>query len=274
MANLNKDTNAIQPYKSVISGTIAGIISKLIEYPFDTIKVIIQTRSSNNINHIDNKFNCKSFYNLYKGVHIPMLFSSLENATMFYSYSIGQKYCQQNENVYRNAMCGLFSGLCVSIILTPSELVKCKLQHGIISNSNNTIIKYTTEIYKKYGFVGFYQGHLSTMCREGLGTTVYFSTYEYFKYVLHKIHDTHVPIWKMAIAGSISGICYWTSIFPIDTIKSNAQIEKKPYKQIILNIYKSHGLHGFYCGYGVTVLRSVISNFFIFYSYEWGKLVF
>jgi hypothetical protein len=256
------------PYKSLLAGTFAGISSKLIEYPFDTLKVLAQTK------HTDqNAFKQKSKSAIYRGVYIPVLFSSLENATMFYSYSVTQKYLNdklENTNL-KNSLSGLFSGLCVSTILTPSELIKCKLQHNFLENKKESMMSFVKTIYSKNGLTGFYRGHMSTMCREGLGTTIYFSTYEKLKQQLYKFHNNdEIPIWKMAIAGSISGICYWTSIFPVDTIKSNFQTSQSSYQKIITNIYKKYGATGFYKGYCITAFRAIISNFFIFYSYELG----
>lgn len=256
-------TTENKPYKSLLAGTFAGISSKLIEYPFDTLKVLSQTKPDVKSSH------CTG---LYRGVNIPILFSSLENATMFYSYSLAQKYLNNKiENVnIKNGFAGLISGLAVSTILTPSELIKCKMQHNLLENKKESMMSFVKSIYLKNGPYGFYRGHISTMCREGLGTTVYFSIYEKLKQKLHLMHEQTVPIWKMAIAGSISGICYWTSIFPIDTIKSNFQTSQLSYKKIITNIYRNYGIGGFYRGYNITAFRAVISNFFIFYSYELG----
>jgi hypothetical protein len=253
-----------RPYKSLLAGTISGVISKLVEYPFDTLKVLSQTKPAVISKKYSYSFNTRSFYNLYKGVHIPMLFSSLENATMFYSYSLAQKHLN-NKNIYvKNAICGLFSGMCVSLILTPSELIKCKMQYNSFEGKTNTVKSFVKTIYHQYGLRGFYNGHLSTVVKEGFGTAVYFSTYEYLKRIL----GNDVPIWKMALAGSVSGICYWTSIFPIDTIKSNVQITQKPYQIVIKELIQRGGIKTFYRGYFVTACRSIVSNFFIFYSYE------
>lgn len=254
-------TTENNPYKSLLAGTFAGILSKLVEHPFDTLKVLTQIKPK--VKFTFNK-------GLYRGVHIPVLFSSLKNATMFYSYSLGQKYLNNkihNTNT-KNAISGLISGLIVSIILTPSELIKCKLQYNLLENKKVAMKSFAKSIYLKYGLIGFYRGNVSTMCREGIGTTIYFSVYEKIKMGLYSVHTNTVPIWQIALSGSISGICYWTSIFPIDTIKSNFQTSQLSYPKIITNIYKMYGISGFYRGYGITAFRAVISNFFIFYSYE------
>lgn len=257
-------TTENKPYKSLLAGTFAGVSSKLVEYPFDTLKVLSQTKPD-----ISSSVYKNIYKGLYRGVHIPVLFSSLENATMFYSYSIAQKYLNNSNENTKTAISGLLSGLTVSTLLTPSELVKCKLQHNLLENKKVAMKSFVKNIYNNTGISGFYRGHISTMCREGFGTTVYFSVYEILKRRLYTLHE-NVPIWKMAIAGSVSGICYWTSIFPIDTIKSNFQTSQLSYPKIITNIYKAHGFNGFYRGYSITAFRAVISNFFIFYSYELG----
>lgn len=250
-----------QDYSFLFAGTFAGITSKLIEYPFDTLKVILQTRpdavKTTNLN-------------LYRGVSIPLIFASLENSIMFHSYHTTNKYLHDklHNQTLRDFFAGFVSGIISSFIMTPSELVKCKLQYNSIENKKISMMNFIKNINKT---TGFYHGHLSTMCREGIGTSIYFAMYDQMKRKMKSQEFTQ--LWQMALAGSISGMCYWTSILPIDTIKSNKQISTLSYQEIIKNINNKYGFFGFYRGYKVTMLKACVSNFFIFYSYEFALQV-
>ncbi|KAJ9066436.1 mitochondrial ornithine carrier protein [Entomophthora muscae] len=73
-------------------GSIAGMFGKVIEHPFDTVKVRLQTQIQ-----FAGPFNCLSatlkhegIKGLFRGLPAPMLGSMMENATLFFTY----RHCQ------------------------------------------------------------------------------------------------------------------------------------------------------------------------------------
>lgn len=120
----------------IICGSLAGALGKFIDYPFDTIKVRMQTQGAN---IFPTTWSCIQYTyknegiltGFYQGLLSPLLGASLENAILFVSYNqcynLLKKYTQWNV-VWIILISGSFSGSCASFVLTPVELIKCKLQ--------------------------------------------------------------------------------------------------------------------------------------------------
>jgi len=83
-----------------------------------------------------------------------------------------------------------------------------------------------------------------------------------------------------ALAGAIGGVISNAIVYPLDTVKTRIQAEssssnapetKKPnnsnLKKIILKIFKSQGLTGFYGGFGASMLNTFSMQFAYFYWY-------
>ena len=83
-------------FNSFIAGSVGGILGTIVGYPFDTIKVRIQTMQRTNnknniINCIKKTFRNENIGGFYKGLLSPLLTVSLVNATVFYSFDITKK---------------------------------------------------------------------------------------------------------------------------------------------------------------------------------------
>eukprot|EP00472_Partenskyella_glossopodia_P006633 CAMPEP_0197533854 /NCGR_PEP_ID=MMETSP1318-20131121/44920_1 /TAXON_ID=552666 /ORGANISM="Partenskyella glossopodia, Strain RCC365" /LENGTH=93 /DNA_ID=CAMNT_0043090891 /DNA_START=74 /DNA_END=352 /DNA_ORIENTATION=+ len=70
------------------AGTMAGLVSKVIEYPFDTLKVRLQTSSKySGIMHCaKDMIQTEGPLSLYKGIAAPIGGAMLECSLMFWSY--------------------------------------------------------------------------------------------------------------------------------------------------------------------------------------------
>lgn len=120
----------------IICGSVAGALGKFIDYPFDTIKVRMQTQGTN---VFPTTWSCIQYTyknegiltGFYQGLLSPLLGASLENAILFVSYNqcynLLKKYTQWNV-IWIILISGSFAGSCASFVLTPVELIKCKLQ--------------------------------------------------------------------------------------------------------------------------------------------------
>ena len=62
----------------------------------------------------------------------PMAGAMMENAILFSSFGAAQNFFREDSytmlSIPSIIACGAFSGICVSFLLTPVELVKCRLQ--------------------------------------------------------------------------------------------------------------------------------------------------
>ncbi|KAI5284336.1 hypothetical protein KEM54_001418, partial [Ascosphaera aggregata] len=159
--------------EDIPTAAISGIAGKLIEYPFDTIKVRLQSqpdgaplRYQGPLDCFQQSFRAGGIYSLYRGIAAPMFGAAVETSGLFFSYRIAQELLRRT--VYRSddggetlttvsspspsslkrkerqqekdeekeeelplhalLFCGSASGAFTSLLLTPVELVKCKMQ--------------------------------------------------------------------------------------------------------------------------------------------------
>lgn len=128
-----------QGRNDILAGSAAGSACKLVEYPLDTIKVQMQTAGSgtslSNLGPIGLlRMNVREhgFRRLYQGISSPLVGSMAENATLFVSFNLAQSLChdgpKESMPVYKLVACAMASGVAVSTVLTPVELIKCRMQ--------------------------------------------------------------------------------------------------------------------------------------------------
>jgi len=127
----------------VIFGSIAGLAGKVIEYPFDTIKVRLQVQPLEGAVPFKGPMDClyksiqmEGVSGLFKGISAPLIGSMAENAVLFVAYNRIQNLIRQwykvpeSDSLSMKHLCtaGFLSGASVSFVMTPVELIKCKLQ--------------------------------------------------------------------------------------------------------------------------------------------------
>ena len=174
--------------------------------------------------------------------------------------------------------CGGISGAFTSLLLTPIELVKCKVQvpHGAQPSVLSTI----ASVYKHSGLKGFWHGQMGTLIRETGGSAAWFGTYEGVKRIMRRRENNDKPqdfrIWQQLTAGAIAGMSYNFMFYPADTIKSRMQTEdvtqkasgKRTFAAVGRALWNQQGLAGLYRGCGITVARAAPSSAVIFAVYE------
>jgi ornithine carrier protein len=177
--------------------------------------------------------------------------------------------------------CGGISGALTSLLLTPIELVKCKLQVPVISPvSKIGPLSIMTSIYRHQGLAGFWHGQMGTFLRETGGSAAWFGSYEGMSLLFRKwdkmTPNESLPLHQQMAAGAVAGMSYNFIFYPADTIKSRMQTEdvreirkgQRTFMAVGRTIWQQHGLKGLYRGCGITVARAAPSSAFIFTVYE------
>lgn len=80
--------------KDIICGSTAGIVGKYIEYPFDTVKVRLQSQPDNVPLRYTGPLDCfkkslqrDGFIGIYRGISAPLVGAAVETSTLFFSVS-------------------------------------------------------------------------------------------------------------------------------------------------------------------------------------------
>lgn len=275
------------------------MFGKTIEYPFDTIKVRLQSQPETSPLRYEGPLDCfrksvrtEGIHGLYRGISAPLLGAAVETSSLFFSYRIAQDVARnilslpdekQSLSLSTLAACGAASGAFTSLILTPIELVKCQMQvpQGTAAGTMPGPLSVISSVYQHHGFRGFWYGQLGTLIRETGGSAAWFGSYEGVS-MLFRQHDLStkqeaLPFWQQLVAGASAGVCYNFLFYPADTIKSRMQTEevgpipgvkRRTFWAVGKVLWQQQGLAGMYRGCGITVGRAAPSSAFIFAIYE------
>ncbi|GMM31555.1 Ort1 protein [Martiniozyma asiatica (nom. inval.)] len=285
--------------REIVIGSVSGAVGKVVEFPCDTIKVRLQYSQSlqqplftSTFDAIRKTYQREGILNgFYKGLRVPMMGAALEVSCLFFSYNLAQdmaklykgKHFSEDLKVSEKLLCGGFSGICTSFILTPIELVKCKFQVENLKNMNNpnfvskSIPQIMKDIYNAKGIQGLWRGHLTTMIRECGGSMAWFGNYEFvISWFANGKKNYEPKVHELMLAGAMAGIGYHCTLFPADTVKSILQTNDKgglTLMKIVNHIWRTKGFWGFYSGIGVTLAKSIPTSAVMFVCYEKLKKV-
>ncbi|KAJ1019039.1 hypothetical protein NDA18_006190 [Ustilago nuda] len=158
-----------QATKDIAFGSITGMVSKVFEHPFDLVKVRLQTQSADRPPRYAGAFDCfKQTYlqegirGLYRGLSMPVVGATLENACLFLTYnqiqsairwangeeksgaSAAQADAESPLSIPQLAIAAAGAGAVTSLVLTPIELIKCKMQVQMITREQHASISTNT----------------------------------------------------------------------------------------------------------------------------------
>lgn len=233
---------------------------------------------------------------MYRGISAPVVGAAAETSSLFVFESLGRELFYMSGLASREKglslpdlwLTGAFSGAFTSFVLTPIELVKCKIQ-APGTGAALSPLPVIKEVFRHEGLRGFWHGQLGTLIREAGGGSAWFGAKETVTKMFYehrakqatsraereRILVTPLPLWQQALAGASAGVSYNFLFFPADTIKSRMQTVplgglavKRSFWHEATSLWRQHGLRGLYRGCGITCLRSAPSSAFIFIIYD------
>ncbi|GAA5952868.1 hypothetical protein JCM3765_002991 [Sporobolomyces pararoseus] len=262
----------------------ASIVSKLFEHPFDLVKVRLQSQPLDRPLRFKGPLDCmiqtfkgEGLRGLWRGVSMPVGGAMAENATLFVVYNQSQSLLRHffphavhddpsqlaPLSIPQIATAAAIAGSAASFVLTPVELVKCKMQvQNIVAAdallaataSGATIplssssqkppgpVAITRSILAESGLKGLWLGQTGTFLRETGGSAAWFTTFEILSTFFaqrrtNRGETSHVnagggPVtkgdlaaWELMLSGASAGVVYNCVLFPADCIKSTIQTE-------------------------------------------------
>ncbi|KAL4878244.1 mitochondrial carrier domain-containing protein [Aspergillus karnatakaensis] len=295
----------LEAFKDIVFGSVAGMIGKIIEYPFDTVKVRLQSqpdhlplRYNGPLDCFRQSFRAEGLRGLYRGISAPMMGAAVENSCLFFSYRVVQDILRVTHYFPEEPLpfgallfSGAASGSITSLALTPIELIKCKMQVPSETPGARAPgpLKLVVSVFRQDGILGFWRGQMGTLIRETGGGAAWFGSYEgvtaIFRSSQHpfaavetsELEPTPLPLYQQMLAGAAAGISYNFLFYPADTIKSRLQTEditrssfsgRQTFWSAGKSLWQQQGLRGLYRGCGITCARSAPSSAFIFTIFE------
>ncbi|CAD6921238.1 unnamed protein product [Tilletia controversa] len=129
--------------KDILFGSVAGMSAKYFEHPFDLVKVRLQSQPHDRPPIYKGALDCfkqtvarEGLLGLYRGISMPVLGATLENAALFFTYNSVKSLLADATGVASVddlgmpalAIAAAAAGSTASLVLTPVELVKCRMQ--------------------------------------------------------------------------------------------------------------------------------------------------
>ena len=258
-------------WTSVVSGTIGGACAVLVGYPFETVKVRLQTGTTTRL-----------FGDLFCGVGAPLTTVTPAWAIMYFAYYGAQSWLATKDHwelsaVGKGACSGAICGFATSFVSVPTDVIKINAQ-----NMHVSAMEAFRKLYAARGGPGFlFHGLTATTLHLTLSQAIFFATYEA---VLERWAGDDggtkaaeagdgrpKPVdYAPAIAGGCSGIVEWTCCMSTDSVKTRVQAGPMgtPYLSVWSHVLKTEGPGGFYRGYTPVILRAVPVNASTFFVIE------
>ncbi|CAF3954802.1 unnamed protein product [Adineta steineri] len=284
------------------SGIVGAVSSVYVGQPLDTIKTKLQTFP----NQYHNFFDCtlKIFAEagipgFYAGT-IPSLVGNIaENGILFMAYgqcqrlicSLSNKTNNEQLTTFENMLAGSVGSVFSSLVLCPTELVKCRLQTlndmPMSNTSNNSeaqkrkissSLSVTRHILRTEGIRGLFRGLTATLARECPGNACFFGGYEFTRSILMRENEkkSDIGFFKTWIAGGMAGVCFWIVMYPVDVVKSRIQVFEPSlnFPKYTLEIIRNEGFMAMYAGLFPTLIRTFVATGTLFITYEQTRCLF
>ncbi len=215
----------------------------------------------------------------------PLASVPLVNAVVLAVHEIAKRklgfHDENNMSISEGMLCGALAGFFNCILVTPSELIKCRLQIDYKKDTNkHQTITMMKKIWKEGRIIALYTGNIATILREVPAYAAQFGGYYYAKKVFAKLENKKVEELnniELMCCGAIGGYFCWQFSYPQDVIKTLLQTKNNYFKSRIFDggfyecakyIYCKYGLIGFWRGYLPCTIRALVANSVLFLTYE------
>ncbi|OLY79885.1 Mitochondrial substrate carrier family protein L [Smittium mucronatum] len=239
----------------------------------------------------------EKFRGLYKGATPPLIGWTIMDAIQLGTLSNVRLILQGGDKnkvltSFQHGCAGVVAGWAVSLVATPVELLKMRLQtqynaYGSIEKKTyNSALDCARKIVQKNGIQGLWFGLHATLIQRSFFFILWGSYDVYSKYLrsLYRIpefpyikkmsiNDSELSMHKESwlsnkavsfLAGGLSANTFWTLVFPFDVIKNRYMADttgKYPSLRATFDyIYKTEGIKGFFRGFVPSFIRAFPTN--------------
>ena len=244
------DTKALK--REFIAGGIAGGIGIFIGFPLDLIKVNLQVYPNiykSTLDCFQKMVRQNGFKSLYRGCVPPIFTQGFINSMLFCGEATTMRFLQPElkrgevGTPFNTILAGMVGGVVQSVVLVPSDVVKCTMQAeetaataaGIKLEQQNALkqtISCATNIYRTEGIRGLFKGYFVTIAREMPSIGLYFFAYKNTRdKVMRWQGDSTPSTFATLLGGGVAGAVSWTVIYPCDVVKTFMQISTKPIRK-------------------------------------------
>eukprot|EP01012_Entosiphon_sulcatum_P015442 TRINITY_DN20400_c0_g1_i2.p1 TRINITY_DN20400_c0_g1~~TRINITY_DN20400_c0_g1_i2.p1 ORF type:complete len:260 (+),score=16.43 TRINITY_DN20400_c0_g1_i2:588-1367(+) len=224
----------------LIPGAMAAITSVALGYPFDTVKVRMQTGMyRGTLNCLLLTLRAEGPVALYRGAYAPFVVLAGKRSVQFFVY---EELCKS----YNPFLSGFIAGIIGTAAGCPMHVVKTNMQNTTKERYRSTWSCIST-IFQSEGFAGFYRGFTPNLIKDSTFATMYLGTYGKLRERLPKTDFGHF------LAGGIASCLTWLLCFPTDACKTAVQAGEPAGKWF--SRVRQRGLHSAWHGVSPALLR-------------------
>ncbi|KIS67374.1 uncharacterized protein UMAG_11977 [Mycosarcoma maydis] len=289
------------PSVDLVAGSVAGAAQVVVGQPLDTVKVRTQIAAPATyrgpMDVLTRTVASEGVLALYKGMASPLLGIAAQNALLFSAFQSAKRLISPHTHELSTAQiaaAGAIAGGINSILSSPVELFKIRMQAQITSRNNPTshekLSAVARQVYTQHGIRnGVMRGFWITLMRELPAYAGFYTGFELAKSTLRHLRShpndaTPLPIWALMLSGSVGGILNWLACYPLDVLKSRIQLTHHPLPKrfggpLLFNyisqeakaLYTSQGARAFFVGLTPTLLRAIPAAAATFTTFELVK---
>ncbi|KAJ1724328.1 hypothetical protein LPJ53_001411 [Coemansia erecta] len=286
------ETKAAGGWRDFVAGSLAGAAQVAVGHPLDTVKVRMQTQGGavfrGPVDCVVKTVRSEGVAGLYKGMASPLVGIAAVNSLLFWAYSAGKRALVGpgggEATLGQVAVAGAWAGAVNSVLASPVELVKVRLQTqyggagaGAGAGASGPVAV-GRALARQHGVRGVMWGFWATVAREVPAYAAFYAGFEFAKRRLAQAQGLApgqpVGVAGLVAAGAVGGVSYWSASYPLDVIKSRVQNAAQPPRgagyiaAAARRIYAEQGLRGFFRGYSTSVVRSIPAAGVTFAVYE------
>ncbi|GMI94646.1 EMBRYO DEFECTIVE 104, suppressor of high stearate content 1, SODIUM HYPERSENSITIVE 1 [Hibiscus trionum] len=273
--------------RRLISGGIAGAVSRTCVAPLETIRTHLMVGSSGNSTTevFHNIMQADGWKGLFRGNFVNVIRVAPSKAIELFAFDTVNKQLSPKPGeeakipIPASLLAGACAGVSSTLVTYPLELVKTRLT--IEKNMYDGIVDAFVKILQKEGPAELYRGLAPSL----IGVIPYAAT-NYFAYdTLRKVYpkvfkEEKIGNIETLLIGSLAGAISSSATFPLEVARKQMQVGalngRQIYKNVLhalVSILEQEGIQGLYKGLGPSCLKLVPAAGISFMCYEACKRI-
>ncbi|KAL4341919.1 hypothetical protein GQ457_08G000340 [Hibiscus cannabinus] len=273
--------------RRLISGGIAGAVSRTCVAPLETIRTHLMVGSSGNSTTevFHNILQTEGWKGLFRGNLVNVIRVAPSKAIELFAFDTVNKLLSPNPGeeskipIPASLVAGACAGVSSTLVTYPLELVKTRLT--IEKDMYDGILDAFLKILQKEGPAELYRGLAPSL----IGVIPYAAT-NYFAYdTLRKVYrkiskEEKIGNIETLLIGSLAGAISSSATFPLEVARKHMQVGalhgRQVYKNVVhalASILEQEGMRGLYKGLGPSCMKLVPAAGISFMCYEACKRI-
>ncbi|XP_012244344.1 calcium-binding mitochondrial carrier protein SCaMC-2 isoform X1 [Bombus impatiens] len=255
-------------WRHLVSGGVAGGVSRTCTAPLDRIKVYLQVHGTR---HCKIK-SCFRYMlreggsiSLWRGNGINVLKIGPESALKFMAYEQIKRTIKGDDvrelGLYERLMAGSLAGGISQSAIYPLEVLKTRFALRKTGEYSG-LVDATKKIYRQGGLKSFYRGYVPNLMGIIPYAGIDLAVYETLKNRYLQTHDKNEqpPFWILLLCGTASSTAGQVCSYPLALVRTRLQADMSPGKPntmvaVFKEIIKNEGIRGLYRGLTPNFLK-------------------